>query len=284
MEQEVLHVLAGDAAEHPEQAHDPAFGLGLELVEGEGVEPSPHRHGSVLPVDRDPAGERHVVRAAGVEFDRTRVAPHEASEEPSFALGLIAQSDVGHARSESRHRLAHDLHGVRVVQQHGTVVAHASELVGDRQHHGHRPQRHREPSRACGFLTDHAVVDRDLLVEVPRFEPARPEGGQDHVGAFQCGFAVEMRLDTDAGCAPGAHDGAREALLQVEGIAIEIVQHEHSVREGRGRVREGERDPRHVGGTTTDDDDPRSHAAHANSTAPQRPTTSAPGRSEHHHG
>ena len=126
------------------------------------------------------------------------------------------------------------------------------------------------------------MVDRDLLVEVPRFESARPEGGQDHVGAFQRGCAVQVGLDTDAGSAAGAHDGAREALLQSERIAIEIVQHERGVREGRGRVREGERDPRHVGGTTTDDDDARPHAAHANSTAPQRPTTSEPGRSEHH--
>ncbi len=257
VEPEVLQVEARHEPQLAEQRHHAPPPRVADLGRRHLVQARPHVAGPIGAVDPDRAGEGHVVHPGRVELDRMRIHAHEVREERLLAGRLVAQAEEWHRRPEPGHRLADDLDRVRVVEQDRTGRSEGPHLLRDLEHDRDRAQRHREPARSRGLLPDHAVVDRDPLVEVPGRQAAGTERGEDQVGPVDRTTSVTGRLDPDVRSAPRPQDRPREPRLQLERVTVDVLQHDRGPRERRVQVRDRERDAGHVRRTAADDADAR---------------------------
>jgi hypothetical protein len=104
------------------------------------------------------------------------------------------------------------------------------------------PQRHHQAARALRLLPDHAVLERDPLVERARLEPARPEAGQHGVDVGQAAAHVRGGGHRDVQAGRLRHPGRHPAGdLQVVGVEVDedelrAVELGSVVNEGRHRA------------------------------------------------
>jgi hypothetical protein len=115
------------------------------------------------------------------------------------------------------HGLGDDVDRVRVVEDARAVW----EVLQDLPHDVDRAQRHEQAARPLRLLADHAVGERDLLVQHARLEPARPVAGQHRVAGVQAGAAVRRRGDGELG-APRRGHALGEPADQLQAIGVEV--------------------------------------------------------------
>ena len=92
-------------------------------------------------------------------------------------------------------------------------------------HRVDRAQRHEEAARAVGLLADHAVLERDALVERARLEAARPVAGEHGVAAVEAGAAVGGRGDVEVEARAPRH-ALGERADELEPVGVEVDQHD----------------------------------------------------------
>ena len=235
--------------------------VGLESVEIDPVQQRPQLRRHVPTVDADGARERHVIRAGRVELHALRIHAEQPSEERLLTRRLVAEAEERYGGPEAGHRLAHDLHGVGVVQQDRAVAADLLQFLGDLHHDRHGPQGHGEPARPRRLLAQHPVVHRDPLVQAPRLEPAGAERREHHIRPLHRSQAVRVPHDANVAGAPRSQDPFAQAPLQIHGLLVDVLQHHGRVDERLARVHDAEGDARHVRGSSADHDDARAHAA-----------------------
>jgi hypothetical protein len=122
-----------------------------------------------------------------------------------------------------RDGLGDDVHRVRVVED-PHARAGGRDVVEDLAHHGDRAQRHEEAARPLRLLPDHAVAERDLLVEHAGLEPAGAEARQDRVAAVEARAAVGRGGHGEIDAVRPRH-ALGEPADEVEAVAVEVDQH-----------------------------------------------------------
>ena len=133
---------------------------------------------------------------AVVEPDARDVEPRRV--EPGGLGDLLGEDDRPLAQRHERHvgvvghRLGDDVDRVRVVED-PRARARDRHVVEDALHHVDRAQRHEEAARPLGLLADHAVRERDPLVEHARLEAAGPVARQHGVAGVEAGAPVGRR-------------------------------------------------------------------------------------------
>ena len=175
----VLEVLARQGAHRRGQAqHAPRLRVELRVVAAAlaGLRQQRQQVLAVVAVAHAP---RAVVEADARDVELLRVEPGGLGEllrEDDRALAERDERDVGVVG----HRLGDDVDRVRVVED-PRAGAGDRDVVEDPLHHLDRAQRHEEAARTLRLLADHAVRERDPLVEHARLEAAGAVAGQDRV-------------------------------------------------------------------------------------------------------
>jgi hypothetical protein len=143
---------------------------------------------------------------------------------------LLREHDRAFAERDERHvgvvadGLRHHVDRVRVVED-PRARARDRHVVQDALHHVDRAQRHEEAARPLGLLPDHAVRERDALVEHARLEATGPVAREHRVAPVEPGAPVGGRRDGDVD-APGRGHPLGERADQLQPLAVEVDQHD----------------------------------------------------------
>ena len=146
--------------------------------------------------------------------------------------------------------LGDDVDRVRVVED-PRARAGDRDVVEDLPHDVDRAQGHEEAARALRLLADHAVRERDALVEHARLEAAGPVARQDRVAAVEAGAAVGRRRHGEVEALRGRHP-LGEAADQLEPLGVEVDQHDLGPVEVGALLDEAGHRARRAGGSAAD--------------------------------
>ena len=127
----------------------------------------------------------------------------------------------------------------------GGISAH---ILADGQHVGDRAQRKRKAAGAAGLLTDHAVAQRDLLIQRPHLEAAAADLGEQELHAGEGFAAIGGDDQLDLGGLFGQQQ-ADEAAHGGDALGVIVEQHQLAQRQHVAGVEDGVDDAGGVGGS-----------------------------------
>ena len=122
--------------------------------------------------------------------------------------------------------------GVGEVDQPGAGRPLARPL-GEVDHRRDRPQREADAAGAGRLLPEHAVPERDALVDRAALEPADADGAEHEVGALE--RVVEVGGGAERHSSPCSAAALEHAADALEPARVDVVQHDLVERERAAR-------------------------------------------------
>ena len=122
-------------------------------------------------------------------------------------------------------RLRHDADRVGEIDDPCVRRTAPTRQLGQIQHHGHRPQRLREPARAGGLLADRPEAKGERLIGEPRRLTADAKLDEDEAGAVDGGLGVAGECQGPRPLEAGEH-ASSQAAHDRPALVVDVVEDE----------------------------------------------------------